>query len=73
MDTQKKPRPSTMRQLAPYGGSGLQMVMAMGLFGGIGYLLDGRLHTQPWLLVVGLLLGAAGGMISIIRMGSKNK
>ncbi len=37
----------------------------------LGYLggnwLDGRLGTQPWLGVVGLLLGAAAGFVQLFR------
>jgi F0F1-type ATP synthase assembly protein I len=38
----------------------------------LGYLggnwLDGRLGTQPWLGVVGLLLGAAAGFVQLFRI-----
>jgi ATP synthase protein I len=38
----------------------------------LGYLggnwLDGRLGTKPWLGVVGLLLGAAGGFVQLFRV-----
>lgn len=50
---------------------GFQLAAAMTAFGAIGWWLDGRLGTGPWLLVVGLLLGATGGMIAIIRTSLK--
>ena len=40
-----------------------------GLF--VGWLLDRWLGTQPWLLVVGLVLGAAAGFYELIRTSSK--
>lgn len=60
-------RGTTMQQLAPYMGLGLQLTLAMVLFGGLGYWLDTRFGLSPWLLISGLLIGAIGGTVSIIR------
>lgn len=65
------PRRSTMEQLAPYMGLGIQLAVAMCVFGAIGWWLDRRFGTAPWLLVAGTLLGAVGGMISMIRTSLK--
>jgi ATP synthase protein I len=43
--------------------------VAAGLF--LGWLLDRWLGTRPWLLVVGLVLGAAAGFFEFIRASSK--
>lgn len=43
-------------------------VVSMGL---IGWLLDRWLGTSPWLLVVGLVLGAAAGFYEFVRLTSK--
>ena len=67
MQTSPRPKQTTTQQLAPYLGLGLQMAAAMAAFGGLGYWLDGRWGTTPWLLVVGVVLGGIGGMISVIR------
>jgi len=64
---QQRDRLSAYQQLAPYLGLGGQLAMAMIGFGGLGYYLDTRFGTSPWLLLVGLLVGAAGGMIKLIR------
>jgi ATP synthase protein I len=37
----------------------------------IGWLLDRWLGTKPWLLVVGIVLGAAAGFYEFIRATSK--
>ncbi len=37
----------------------------------IGWLLDRWLGTKPWLLVVGIVLGAAAGLYEFIRATSK--
>ena len=33
----------------------------------IGRWLDGKFDTAPWLMIVGGLIGSAGGMVSFIR------
>ena len=47
--------------------AGLTIVIAsaIGYFGG--NWLDERLHTQPWLAVIGLLLGSAGGLVQLFQ------
>jgi ATP synthase protein I len=40
--------------------------------GGIGWLLDRKLHTAPWLLLVGGAIGFAGGMRELLRRLSGN-
>lgn len=37
----------------------------------VGWLLDRWLKTSPWLLVVGIVLGAAAGFYEFIRVTSK--
>ena len=43
-------------------GIGFEFVAAIAVFGGVGYFLDGRLGTSPWLLIVGFGLGFASGL-----------
>jgi len=47
---------------------GTMLVAPMLGLGGIGYLLDGRWGTKPWLMVAGLLLGMAGGFVSFVQI-----
>lgn len=57
--------------------SGIAYAAAFSLFGAVvgglivGWLFDRWLGTSPWLLVVGLLIGAAGGFYEFIRATSK--
>jgi len=57
--------------------SGLAYAAAFSLFAaviaglGLGWLLDRWLGTRPWLLVAGLVLGAAAGFYEFIRTSSK--
>lgn len=48
-------------------GASYTLVGGIILLGGIGYLLDGRLGTAPWLLVVGLVIGIVVGFYEIVK------
>lgn len=49
---------------------GVELVAALGVGAGAGYLLDWWLGTTPWLLVAFFLLGAAAGMMNVYRVMS---
>jgi len=57
--------------------TGLAYGAAISLFASVvaglllGWFLDRWLGTRPWLLVTGLVLGAAGGLYEFIRTSSK--
>jgi ATP synthase protein I len=57
--------------------SGLAYAAAFSLFAAVvaglllGWLLDRWLGTRPWLLVTGLVLGAAAGLYEFVRTSSK--
>jgi len=46
---------------------GIEFAVAIGLFGWIGWLLDGRWHTSPWLMVIGLAIGFVVGFWMLFR------
>ena len=46
---------------------GVELVSAVVVGVGIGWLLDWWLGTQPWLLMVFFLLGAGAGMLNVYR------
>lgn len=48
-------------------GVGLQFAGAILLFLFLGRWLDERLGTEPWLLLLGVLVGAVAGFISLYR------
>jgi len=57
-----------------YGAIGFQLAAAViaGLF--IGQWIDQKLHTTPWLTILGLILGSVGGFYNLIRIINwKNK
>ncbi|MBC8445050.1 MAG: AtpZ/AtpI family protein [Rhodospirillaceae bacterium] len=64
-----------MRIKAPPGNAlgvafrvSVELVSALAVGFGIGWLLDQWLDTRPWLMLVFLLLGGAAGMLNIYRM-----
>ena len=50
-----------------YAGLGLQFVATVALFGGLGWWIDARAGTTPWLLVAGVLAGAVVAFVLILR------
>ena len=52
---------------AAYLGLGLQFGLAIILFMFVGKWADAQLGTSPWLLILGVFVGAAGGFYSIYR------
>ena len=58
------PEPKT--EYYRYAGVGLQFAGTFLVAGALGWWLDGKLGTSPWLLLVGIFLGAAGGFTSLV-------
>lgn len=52
---------------ARYAGLGFQFAFTLVAFGALGWWLDSRLGTGPWLLVVGIFLGAAAAFLALLR------
>jgi F0F1-type ATP synthase assembly protein I len=38
---------------------------------GLGYFLDNRFGTSPWLLLTGIIIGTAGGFVYLYRLMSR--
>ena len=49
---------------------GTEIVVAVAVGGGIGFLIDSGLDTKPWFLIVFLLLGNAAGLWNVFRITS---
>ena len=52
---------------AQFAGSGVQFVVSILLFLYIGKWLDEKFGTEPWLLMVGVFVGAGAGFYSFYR------
>ena len=64
-------------QLFTYGNLGVEMLVAVLIGTFVGYLLDRWLHTRPWLMIVGFVLGSAAGFRNMFQLiaseGKKEK
>ena len=49
---------------------GVELVSAVAIGLGIGWLLDQWLDTRPWLMLVFIFLGGAAGILNVYRMAS---
>jgi ATP synthase protein I len=62
-----KPQRTPASQAGEVLGVGLQFAAAILLFLFAGRWLDERLGTEPWLLLMGVLVGAGAGFFSLYR------
>ena len=51
--------------LSRYAGVGMQFAATIGVFAFGGHWLDGRLGSDPWLLILGVFVGFALGLVSL--------
>ena len=65
--TDPQGRPALLEAMK-YAQIGTMLVVPMGILGGIGYWLDRRLGSAPWLLLLGLILGMAAGFVNFLRL-----
>lgn len=63
----KRAKSNIIKELAPYSSLGLQMVMTIFICAYLGWWLDGKLDTQPWLLIILTFFGAVAGMITFLK------
>ncbi len=58
---------SSLRNFATYTDLGLRFAVAAALGGVGGYWLDGKLHTSPIFLILGVMLGGVAGFVNLYR------
>ena len=61
----------TLRGWYALAGVGIEFVVAVGLFAGLGWLLDGWLGMRPWGVIAGAFLGFGVGMYLLVRAAGK--
>jgi F0F1-type ATP synthase assembly protein I len=62
------------RKAAPYMAASTSLVIAVGVFTGIGIWLDRKLGNRvPWFTMLGALLGMTGGFVSFFRTVVRKK
>jgi ATP synthase protein I len=62
----RDPQPP-MAGAAQYAGVGIQFAASIVIFLLAGRWLDGRLGTDPWLMILGVFTGASAGFYSMYR------
>jgi ATP synthase protein I len=50
---------------------GIEFIVAIGIFGAIGWFADSRLGTKPWLMIVGFGIGFAIGLYLMVRQANR--
>lgn len=65
--------PAGLADLGRYAGLGMQFAGSVALFGALGWWLDKRIGTGPWLLVLGLFLGAGLAFFALLRAVSSQR
>ena len=50
-----------------HSGVGLELAGALAGFALVGYWIDRRYETEPWGLVIGVILGLVGGLYNLVR------
>ena len=65
--TPRKRPNNTMQQVGMAMELPFTLISAVLVGGGIGYMLDRWLHTAPFLLLLGGLVGFAGGFVDLLR------
>ena len=71
----KKQDPSNDEKRGSFMGSafklGTELVAAVGVGTIIGFILDSWFDTKPWLIIIFFFLGAAAGMLNVIRTANR--
>ena len=64
--------PSFSKSMAAIVGIGWVLVAAVVLFSLLGHWLDGKLNTDPWLLVIGAAAGTTIGIVHVWRVSKRS-
>ena len=67
MDDSPGKKGSAFRSAAQFMDLGLRFALAILLTAGGGYWLDSKLETTPLFLIIGVLIGATAGFLTVYR------
>ena len=59
---------SLLRKAAPFMNLGLTFAVGIGGLAWLGHWLDGRWETEPWMTLVGAVLGMVMGFVNLFRV-----
>ena len=68
MPLSKEEKKRLFEDLRLYGSLGIELAAAVFIGTLTGYWADKWLGTQPWILIIGFILGAAAGFRSLFRI-----
>jgi uncharacterized membrane protein len=57
-----------LQEALHYAQVGIMLVAPMAALGALGFVLDRRFGSAPWLLLSGLVLGMAAGFVNFLRL-----
>ncbi|MCA8979482.1 MAG: AtpZ/AtpI family protein [Planctomycetes bacterium] len=60
-------RAKAFQEYGRYAGLGFQFAAAILVLGGVGWWADEKLSTKPLFLIAGVLAGATGGFLSLLK------
>jgi ATP synthase protein I len=63
-----KPDPENVRKWGELAGIGPLLVAAVLVGWALGTWADGKLGTEPWGLVIGVLLGTVAGFVQLVKL-----
>jgi F0F1-type ATP synthase assembly protein I len=65
------PDQETNRKSGMAYAAGFTLFASVAAFTGLGWLGDRWFHTDPWLLILGIVLGSIAGLYQFVRISSK--
>ncbi|HEX6730325.1 MAG TPA: AtpZ/AtpI family protein [Pyrinomonadaceae bacterium] len=65
------PDQETNRKSGMAYAAGFTLFASVAAFTGLGWLADRWFQTDPWFLVLGIILGSIGGLYQFIRISSR--
>ncbi|MCA1802438.1 MAG: AtpZ/AtpI family protein [Rhodothermaceae bacterium] len=67
------PSDSRLHEYARYSGIAVEISATMAVPVAVGYYADGYFDTHPWLLLMGIVLGLAGIIIYLYKLGIQSQ
>ena len=61
------PEARAQRAAAPYISAVWRVIGGVLVGGGAGWFIDGKLHSSPWGLIIGLFLGLGAGFYAMVQ------
>ena len=60
-----------MMRYMKYSVVGIELAVSVAVGGGIGYFLDSKLGTEPWMFILWIFFGLVAGFRSLFRMSKQ--